>query len=457
MRRAPALLLVLAPLFLLRLAACSSSSQTGPIGPVFDASPIPDDVTDHVPDTATIFDVAVDHSSPRDEGGGDVNAPMDASHDAGTPDTGVPRDAGTDAHDAHVGVVPDAGPCPSASGTVALVGGTTSSAFAAVSKNGAAFVSSPFPNVTVGATPAVVAMGAGEFLGVFPTLTTDYIKSVSYALASGWSGPTAIPALPAGDAAATETAAPSLALLGSNAELVYYGSNTYFYHGIYASGVWGPANDAVGGTVSQDFGPSQPGAAATSSTLYVAWDGMNHGLYVDSWTPTLGWEGAEELTAGLVGTVPPTLVGLSGGTADLMLVYEQETTTLLFSIEHTPGTGWGVPVEIGTALTPTQVSLAPLLNGGVALVYEGSNSFAYGSVFSPGAGTWSTPVVISASGASLASPPTVASGACGFDAIAAYAAPSGVAIVDLKDGAWSTPNVVTSLSGMTYATVATSP
>ena len=184
---------------------------------------------------------------------------------------------------------------------------------------------------------------------------------------------------------------------------------------------------------------------------------MNHGLYVDSWTPTLGWEGASELTAGLVGSVPPTLVGLTGGTADLMLVYEQETTTLLFSIEHTPGTGWGVPVEIGTALTPSQVSLAALPNGGAAVVYEGSNSFAYGSVYSASAGSWSTPVVISASGASLSSPPTIATGACGFDAVAAYAAASGVAIVDLKDGAWSTPDVLTSLSGMTYATVVTSP
>ena len=65
-----------------------------------------------------------------------------------------------------------------------------------------------------------------------------------------------------GDASATEYGTPGLAALGSNAELVYEGTNNKYYHGVYSGSAWGAANDPVGGSGSmQDYGPTLPAAA----------------------------------------------------------------------------------------------------------------------------------------------------------------------------------------------------
>jgi len=253
-------------------------------------------------------------------------------------------------------------------------------------------------------------------------------------------------------------------VLGASLELVYEGTNnpppTYFYHGVYSAGAWGPASDKVGGSVTQDFGPSAPAAAVVGTTLYVAYDGGNGGLYVDTWSPAGGWTGATAIAGAAVGSVPPALLPLSGGSADLLLVFALPTTNDLDYVVHTPGAGagtWSSPAPVNAnALSPAAVSLSPLAGGGAVVVYGGGNSLPYGSTYDPSATpAWTPPVSIDPTSHALPSAPTVAGGVCGVDAVAAIVQSAGVEIVTLKAGVWAPPVLVGGTASMTYATVAT--
>jgi hypothetical protein len=471
MRRASPLL----ALFSL-LAACSSTSQaTQPNGQVFDVDSGADSATDFLPDAHKLADARADHASSNDGGGHDAHAGSDATMMT-KPDGGGDAHSGSDAALDGTGApdVVDAGPmgadasvCPSGTGTIALVGGSSIVAFGAASTNGGTFQLKTFTNQTVSAPPAVIGYGPDEFLTAFPVANTDYIVSSLYS-SGAWSTPAAIPAVAGSDASANEQGAPALALIGTSGELVYEGSNEHFYRGVFSGGMLGAASDAVGGAATQDFGDINvpPSAAVASSTLYVAYDGSNGGLYVDSWTSGGGWAGAQGVNGAGVGMsnqVPPTLIALNGGTADLMLVFVDSTTTPadgLSYVVHTPGTGWSTPAVIdATAFASNAVSLAPLKSGGgAAMVYLGGNGFAYGSTYDPTATPpWTTPALVYANSLPLQSPPTIAAGTCGVDAVAALVETTGVDVVTLKSGVWAPPVLVNTLAQMTYATIATSP
>ncbi len=444
------------------------SQVPAPGGPLFNVDGGADVAVDNVPDTIAPLDAPSSEAAPVRDGGGRgvADATMVTRSDGATDATSSAHDGRVDAgaptarSDASDGSESggDASVCPSGAGTVALLAGTSALALAAIATNGAPWKVTTFDGESVGATPALVSFGGG-FLGVFPAAATSHIQStVSTSAAAGWSVPARVAALAGADAAASEQGSPSLAVLGDDAELVYYGSDSKFYHGVYAGGAWGPASDPVGGATSQDFGPSQPTAATSGSSLFVAFDGQDHGLYVDSWTATGGWAGATGITGAGVGAVPPTILALTGGTSDLMLVYEQQTTGLLYSVAHTAGGGWSTPVAVGAiAFATSEVSLAPLAGGGVVMAYEGaSDRLPYSSVYTPGlAIPWTTPVAIDSASLAPASPPTVAAGTCGVDAVAALVEPLGVAVATLRAGVWSPPVLVSALGPVTYAAIAT--
>jgi hypothetical protein len=433
---------------------------------------------DHVPDSGK------DHGSPHVDAGHDAgkadslqprpDAAKDATHDApgsvdAPHDSPKPADAGHDvavdgqptdaSHDARVDVaVPtvDASACPNGMGTIALVGGMSTIAFGATSVNGEAWRVSPFSQDSVGAAPTVVPYGTG-FLTLFSDATTGFIKSSLWSAGTmAWSAPLPVPA--AGGGTSTEVGSPSLSLLGASGELVYQGMNKDYFHGVYDGSTWGVANDPVGGSAMQDTGPSPPSSATAGGVLYAVFGGTNNGLYVDTWTAAGGWTGATGVMGAGVGPVSPTVIALSGGSADLMIVYIENTTTYLKSTAHTPGSGWSTPVQVSaTAIGATPVSLAPLPNGVVVMVYEGTNGLPYSSTYTPGAGTpWSSPISVYPNSLPLQSPPTVAPGVCGVDAIAALVETPGVEIVTLSSGVWSPPVLINQTSQMTYATITTS-
>ncbi len=395
----------------------------------------------HAPDGTASKDAGHDVTTVATDGGGDVMS------------VGVDASDGSAPLDAYVPTV-DASVCPNGMGSIAIVGGTANIGFGATSIDGEPWRLTTFPQDSVDSAPAVIPYGNG-FLGLFSNSTTTDIKSTLWSPGPAtWSTPSAVPA--AGGGPSTELGSPSLALLGANAELVYQGSNMAYYHGIYSGGVWGAADDPVGGGGSQDMGFSPPTAAGAGGVLYAVYDGTDNGLYVDTWTPSSGWAGKAGIMGAGVGGVPPTIIALTGGTADAMIVYVEQTTTFLKSTVHTPSSGWSFPVEVSsTAIAQTSVSLAALPNGGVAMVYEGTNGLPYSATYNAISG-WTTPISVYPDSLPLQSPPTVATGVCGVDAIAALAETAGVEIVTLSGDVWSPPVLINGTAQIVYATIATS-
>ena len=389
--------------------------------------------------------------------GGDATM-MTVDSGAGLPgDASIPSDA------------PDASlafSCPTGSGAVALIGGSSTNAFGATTKNGGAWKVDSFSGETVGAVPAIVPYG-GAFLALFPASLSGTIVSTRYT--NVWSTQSGLQITGGGNA--TEQGGPALAVLGMKAELVYQGSDNHLYHGEYAQGAWGTASDPVGGSVNQDYGPSQPTTAVAGGVLYAAYDGSDNGLYVDSWLASRGWGDEVAIVGAGVGSIPPTLVALKasadgGASPDLMLVFEFQDTNLVYSTVHTPaGPGedaaagsWAAVQQLSaTANTFNRVALAALPGGNVQLVYEGEDGFPYASTYTLGSSSWSSPAAVYAAGGSLLSPPSLAPGVCGYDAIATLVEENGVAISALTGNTWSTPVLIEGLSGTTYASLATTP
>jgi hypothetical protein len=428
--------------------ACSSGGG-GVHGPVFGVDSGSDTATDYPPDGA-IVDVRARDQLARDAAT-DAHTEDGRAADAQSSDGGIDGASDVSSYDAPTG---DGGSCPSGHGTIALVGGTTSLAFGATSKNGAAWVTSSFPTASVGAAPGLIALSGG-FLTVFPAATTDEFQSSVFT--STWSTPASIFAVGDSGGPALGVGAPALVAAGSSAHLVYLGSNDKFYHDTFTASAWGAANDPVGGAAEQGFGDTPPTAAFVGTTLYAAYNGSNSMLYVDPWTGGT-WGAAAAVSGASVSMgVAPTLVGLASG--DLLIVYETSGNAL-YSAAYSGGT-WSTPVAVDgtTASTNSPVSMAPLPAGGAVMVYLGAtDSFPYFSIYSPmPAPTWTAPAKVYANSLPLESAPTVAAGTCGVDAVAALTLTVGVEIVTLTGTTWSSPVVVGGTGSMTYASIATLP
>jgi hypothetical protein len=92
------------------------------------------------------------------------------------------------------------------------------------------------------------------------------------------------------------------------------------------------------------------------------------------------------------------------------------------------------------------------------MAYLGTDQHPYFSVYSPGATPpWTSPAPIGTGSPTLSSPPSVAPGVCGQDAVAVLAESSGVAMTSYTGGTWSAPAVIEGTAGMTFATVASQP
>ena len=469
---------------------CSSASQASAAnGPVYSFEAGVDAATDHLPDGHFVRDALLDRAVATDAGPdarGDATmhdanaegAANEASTDAGADgasdavsdgnrdgDGDGASDGATEAGDGGLDGGNDGAAdsghaaCPTGSGTITVVGGGTNVAFGTQSIEGAAFAAlTSFANEGVEAAPAVATVGS-DLVAVFPQTSTTYLESTLYkpGASAGWRPPTQIP-IAGADAGAPASGAPSLG--GGN--VVYRGSNALFYRGIYGGSAWGTASDPVGGSSSTDTGPSAPSAAFAGGTLYVAFDGTDHGLYVDSSTGPALWSGAQPITGAGVESVPPTLLALQGGSADLMLVYEDNTLSLIYSTVHTAGaalSSWSQPVEVdANAMTAAAVSVAPTKSGGAVMTYLGTDDLFYFSLYTPGASTpWTVPAAIDPSATANAVPPSVATGVCGFDAVATIVQTTGVEVLTLTGTTWSTPILINGTASTSFATVGTLP
>ncbi len=423
MRRSSALL-ACAPALAFACSSASMDNQTH--GPVVDASG--DMVTDNPPDARA--------DGGHHDAGHDAMPKPDAAHDAPANDS--PEDAA------------DAASCK---GTLALAGGTSSVGFGATSVNGGAWNVTSLTTTSASSNPAIVAF-KNSFLAVFTAAST--ILQYSAYLGGKWS--TAANAAGLSCSGPPEAiGAPALAVLGSTVHSVYLGTDNLFFHGTFSGTGWDCQSDPLtpsGGV--QSFGPSAPAAAAAGSSLVALYDGNDNNLYTQAWSAS-SWATSLAVPGASVGAISPSLVALTGGSSDLLLVYENNGDNKLYWSARTGGS-WSTPLLTDmNAYTLQPASLAALSGGKAALAFLGTDGNPYAMTFDPTASTpWSSPTAIVTGNTPLPAPPSIAAGVCGSDAVAAILQPAGVEIVSLAKSKWSSPKLVSGTASMSFASIATS-
>jgi hypothetical protein len=365
-------------------------------------------------------------------------------------EAGGPADDAPSGDDGEASTTPDAEagpPACSGTGTIAVLAGGDATLSGSLSINGGAWTGGAIASGAAKSAPAIAALGGG-----FVAVTrgpADVLQSL--AATPAWGAPSAI-------GAATTNAAPALAVVGTTAHVAYpsaaAASVNKFFHGANAGSGWDTAVDPVQGpAVPQSFGPSAATLAGAGADLVFAQDGDDEGLYVQSWSAS--WTAAAPITgAGTYKPAPPTLVAASG-TFDLVLFFVEKTTRRISAAARTQATkAWSLPVVIDSlATTDEQVSVARAGAAGLVVAYRGQDGKAYAALGTLGASAiaWTAATPLVAGGVSVDSPPAVAAGVCGDDAIAVYASAGQIRATRLRGTTWSAPELVTGGSGARVA------
>jgi hypothetical protein len=415
-------------------AACATSVQDREHGPAFG-------------------DGGDDATQGPESGGRDVGA--DVAMDATQQEAAADAPAETSADGA-----PEAD-APSCASTMALVGASGSTFVGANFVAGQWSAASAISGGAAAAAPSIVAVGGGAYVAT--SSHTGDGKLDSTAFTGSWSAATQI-----GTALAQGT--PSLATVGGSAHVVYWGANGKFYHGVYTAKAWDAASDPVGGDESQSFGSSAPSAAGVGAAkLLVAQSGSNGVLYDQSWSGGTWGSASAHPDATVVTTISPAIVAMTAGAGDagsadamIVTVYVDDAGSYFLQYTVHSANGWSAAADVYdmngmVAYTGFAPSLAALPGGRAVLAWVGSNpSYPYYAAYDPQSG-WSAPAAIAS--VAVASPPSVAAGVCGADAVAAIV-PSGtgdVRVVTLSGSTWSSPAAITGSSGATWAAIASTP
>jgi hypothetical protein len=338
---------------------------------------------------------------------------------------------------------------------MALLGASASSLAEAVYGHGTWSTASVVSSGAA-AAPTLIPLGSG-YLGSFVgagAVNDMPLKWTAYT--SSWTAPAAI-------GAALAQGTPALAAIGTTGHVVYWGSDSKFYHGTYSGSAWDAASDPVeasGG--AQSFGPSAPAAAATGTTLVAVQSGSNNVVYDQTWTGS--WQAASALGgSSVVSSLSPAITAMNGGTAPLMQVFVHAGDAGSYYLQYATSTAgtWSTPANVyaqGTtiAYAGTTPALAALPNGGAILAWQGSSpAYPYVSTYAAASG-WTAPVAVS--GDTLLSPPAVSPGVCGADAVLAYVTTAGeVEVVTTSGGTWATPQAIAGATGMQWVAVAAVP
>jgi len=333
------------------------------------------------------------------------------------------------------------------SGTMAVLAGTDTTLSGAVQINGGAWNGAAIAGGAALSAPSLLAFGTG-FVGLTRG-PSDALQSVSYT--ASWSGVTAVGSL-------KTLGAPALAALGANAQAVYLsggGDPNKFFRLQNSATSWTTTGDPVmppGGT--QSFGPSAGAVAAAGTDLVFAQAGDTEGLYVRKWDGAV-WSpepGLAIFGAGTNKVAAPALVSVPGK-FDTILLYGDNTVNHVigFATRDATTKAWSsAALTQATAQTPEPMSAALISPTTVLVAFRGNNGKAYTMTGTLGAAavTWSVPVLLLADGAATVdSPPAVAKGVCGNDAVAVFASGGQVKATQLHAGAWSVPGPVTGASG----------
>ncbi len=345
---------------------------------------------------------------------------------------------------------------PSCTSQIAFVGGNGTSAFGAGGPLGGNIASATIPATLLDcgndfgcANPVAIARFGSGLLAVIAQ-SNGALASSPYQ--TSWADPAPV-------ASAKAIDGPAIAAMTSTMHLVYQGADYKYYHAQYTQSAWDSATDPVGGSGSnQSFGARAVGAAVAGTDLVIVQGGSNSYLYDQTWNGS--WQTAhQQASAAVQNTIPPTIIGLSGGASELLAAYLRVTDYKVMVVARTSGTWSASPMLVDTnAFSNDPIALAPLPGGKALLVFRGSDDKPYFSTWD-GAVTWTTPAPVVTNGNPVVlSTPSAAPGVCGADAVVAWAeSGGGVRYATFSAGAFSSPESLAGTSGAKFVTVATLP
>ena len=421
-------------------ASCTASGSEGQVhGPVYDVDggDAPGARDAQGADDATVVDGAL-VDAPIAQG----DAAEASTEDASAEDAALDASAGDAAS--------DAGSCAA---VTAVLSGGTNALFGATAVGAGPFTTATLNGAALSA-PAIVAWSGG-FQALFRS-TNNALATASFT--TTWSAPGAIQG-------ALTIDAPALTAVGASLHAVYLGSDNKYYHAVY-TGSWDNGADHV--AKANDAGPQSIGpraAAAATPAGFAGFvianvsDGTTHTLYDQTWSVASGWGDGVNHPSTALSAIAPAMIAMNGGTSDLLVVYANDATKLTATLRDASAKTWSAPVILDVnAFTNDPPALAPMSNGRAVLVYRGADNLPYVTTFDPARATpWSPPVaLVAGTNPILATPPSIASGVCGDDAVVVYVELGGaVKSTRFTGGSWTTPAIVG--AGATYAAIATRP
>jgi hypothetical protein len=304
---------------------------------------------------------------------------------------------------------------------------------------------------------ALTLDSTGRGVGVYASSTNTINNVVMSTVWSNgsWGVPSAI------SASAVARSQPYVDATGGTTSHLVYQDSTYHYWYLGYSGTWsGP--QPMGTASNQSFGPfaatiAARGADATAAFFEGA-NGSNVNFATASDLTGGTWQGKVYVAGNTIGgnssgiVVPAAVIPL-GAQPDLLMIYVQSDSKIMFTI-RTSGL-WSAPVYITNGFTNDPVALAPLPGGGAILAFRGidtpSAHYLYWSVYSGGA--WSTVAPFSTPNVAIDTSPAVTHGIGGDVAEIAYVGSGQAYHARLQGSAWSSPVMVGggSLSGVAIA------
>jgi hypothetical protein len=431
------------------VSGCASSPSEGQThGPVFEF----DGAVPVTPDGGESDDATTPVGT-NEASAGDAPSPLgDATVDGAGHEGGASDDAGE----------PFGADCGS---PTVVVAGSGSSLVGALAVGTGAFTTQTLTG-SLAVAPAIVASSGGFQAMLAMNVDAgggDALFGVGLA-GTTWSSPAAL-----GESAGTIDG-PAIAAMGSTVQGVYLNPNHLYFHAQFDGTSWDTGTDKVEvGAAPQSFGPVRASVAATAAELVMAYEGNDAHLYAQSWTSGGGWQSAVEVGTLKLGTnIAPAIIALSapesdGGTSDFLVVYAVASTAtpplnyINYALRDAASKTWSSPALTNiTAYTPYEPSLAAMSGGRAIVGWRGGNNLPYTMEFDPApTPTWTVPTPIAS--VTIDAAPSLATGTCGYDAVAALATNGAVTVANYTSDAWIPPTPIAGISGAAYAAIATSP
>ncbi len=405
------------------VAACSDDGSSGVHGPVFG-----------------------DHGT---SGGNDAGASS-----GGTP--GTASDAGGDGSTSSSSGG-DGGSCIDA---LAVFSGSPTGAQGSIFRNGV-WSTSLISGGSVSDRPAAARAGSNKPLFVTRN-TNDALQSVTWT--GMWSAATLVGTRITRDA-------PSLALVGSTStlHLAYQDSATYiYYHGVYSGSAWDDGSEKVSVGTTDSFGPRAPSILGVGTQLVLVNGGDSQGPLVTQKRDASGWLASANVTGtnvcattgGAACGSPPALASMSGlgvNADDIIALYIDRDTRAVSAATRRSSDGvWTARGAIRPvapiATTDRPIALTRTSTGLVAVV-SGQDGHVYVTTSSDGA-AWAAPQQMTATTQPDGHVPALAAGVCGDSAVLVFTEANNVVARRLRNGTWSSAEVVTGTEGAKFAAIA---